>query len=84
MILRHIRSFEQENVIISGEGTINGQGEFWWDKYWIMRKEYEKKNLRWAVDYDCFRPRNVIVYDSHKIKLKDFRSIRSRLGWITC
>lgn len=72
-----LNCFEQENVIVSGEGTINGQGKFWWDKYWTMRKEYEKENIRWAVDYDCFRPRNVIVHNSHNVILKEFRSIQS-------
>lgn len=72
-----LNCFEQENVIISGEGTINGQGKYWWDKYWNMRREYEKKDLRWSVDYDCFRPRNLIVHDSNKITLKDFRCIQS-------
>ncbi len=67
----------QKNVKIAGSGTINGQGEFWWNKYWTMRKEYEKKNLRWAVDYDCFRPRNLIIYESEQIVLREFRCIRS-------
>ncbi|MGB8454728.1 MAG: glycosyl hydrolase family 28 protein [Anaerocolumna sp.] len=68
---------KEKNVILMGKGTVNGEGKFWWDKYWNMRKEYEEKNLRWAVDYDCFRPRNLVVYQGENIQLKEFRCIQS-------
>ena len=73
----------QTNVKITGAGLINGQGEYWWDKYWGqdklggMRKEYTAKGLRWAVDYDCKRPRNIIVLNSTDVTLEKFSSIRS-------
>lgn len=73
----------KNDVIISGEGTINGQGPYWWDKYWGkdmqggMRKEYDQKNIRWACDYDCKRMRNVLISDSKNIVLKDFTSYQS-------
>ena len=73
----------ESNVRIYGEGTIDGQGEYWWNKYWGtdrlggMRREYEAKGLRWAVDYDCTRPRNIIVFGSQDIVLEDFHCIRS-------
>lgn len=44
----------QTDVVISGPGMIDGQGEYWWNKYWVedqkggMRKEYDAKGLRWA------------------------------------
>src|SRR5262249_40989075 len=28
---------DQQNVKVSGGGTIDGRGEKWWDKYWKMR-----------------------------------------------
>lgn len=71
------------NVRISGPGIIDGQGEYWWKKYWGdnrkggMRESYEKKGLRWAVDYDCFRVRNVIVLNSENVRLEEFHSKRS-------
>lgn len=71
------------DVRISGPGTIDGQGEYWWKKYWGedrrggMRSSYEKRGLRWAVDYDCFRVRNVIVINSENISLEEFCSRRS-------
>lgn len=73
----------QKKVVISGTGTIDGQGEYWWKKYWGddrkggMRGIYEPQGLRWAVDYDCTRPRNVIVMDSEDIELKSFSCLRS-------
>ncbi len=60
----------QENVVIDGEGTINGQGKVFWDYYWNLRKEYEPKGLRWIVDYDAQRPRTILISDSKNIFLK--------------
>ncbi len=62
---------DQHNAAITGEGTIHAQGKPFWDKYWTMRKdEYEPKGLRWIVDYDCKRPRTVLVSGSQDITLK--------------
>lgn len=73
----------QSNVTVSGPGTIDGQGEYWWEKYWGkdmtggMRKLYDARGLRWACDYDCKRVRNVVIMESSDITLKDFTSFRS-------
>ncbi len=73
----------KENVRIYGEGTIDGQGEFWWNKYWGadrkggMRADYERRGLRWAVDYDCLRTRNVVVFQCRNVFLEGFHSVRS-------
>lgn len=72
-----------ENVEISGEGIIDGGGPYWWKKYWGtdtksgMRGEYDRKGLRWACDYDCMRPRNVVICHSRNIWLKGFTSYQS-------
>lgn len=74
---------EQQRVRITGDGTINGSGEFWWDKYWGpdekggMLRDYEARGLRWAVDYDCKRPRLVLVYRSSEVQLHGLRLKRS-------
>lgn len=60
----------QKNAAITGEGTINARGKFCWDMYWAMRKEYEKKGLRWAVDYDAKRVRTLLVQESSDVTLK--------------
>ncbi len=60
----------QKNVLISGDGIVHGQGKVFWDKYWDMRKDYEKRGLRWIVDYDCDRPRTVLLSESSDITLE--------------
>ena len=60
----------QKNVAVTGEGKINAQGKFCWDKYWAMRKVYEPKGLRWIVDYDAKRVRTFLVQSSEDITLK--------------
>ncbi len=61
----------KKNVMISGKGEIDGQGKPFWDAYWEMRKEYEKKGLRWIVDYDCRRPRTLFISESEDVTVRD-------------
>ncbi len=79
-----INVYEQKNVKISGPGTIDGNGKFWWDKFWGdpprsggMWVDYERRNVRWAVDYDCKRLRPVVVYESQDVALEDFTVLRA-------
>lgn len=79
-----INIYQQKNVRISGKGIIDGNGSYWWDKFWGtpartggMWVDYTKRNVRWALDYDCKRVRAVVVYDSENISLKDFTVLRS-------
>jgi len=65
-----INVLNQQNVLIDGEGIINGQGKVFWDYYWNLRKEYEPKGLRWIVDYDAQRPRTILISDSKNVFLK--------------
>lgn len=65
-----INVIDQQNVLVSGQGKINAQGKFCWDKYWAMRREYEPKGLRWIVDYDAKRVRTFLVQSSSDITLK--------------
>ncbi|MDF2926927.1 MAG: endopolygalacturonase [Paenibacillaceae bacterium] len=67
----------QENAAVTGKGVIDGQGAYWWEKYWSLRRVYTEQGLRWAADYDCKRPRNVLVLDSEGILLQGFTSLRS-------
>ena len=46
---------DQRNVRLSGGGTIDGRGEKWWQRYWDLRRDYEPKGLRWAVNYRAGR-----------------------------
>ncbi len=74
-----INVYKQKNVRITGKGIIDGNGKYWWDKFWGDPKfsggmwvDYKKRNVRWAVDYDCKRIRPVVVYESEDVLLKEF------------
>ncbi|MEZ3501300.1 glycoside hydrolase family 28 protein [Pantoea sp. KPR_PJ] len=71
------------NVTVCGRGTIEGQGAVWWHKFWGddensgMLADYSQRGLRWVVDYDCERPRNLVVYESASVTLDSFTSRES-------
>jgi len=65
-----INAMKVKNVAITGKGTINARGKFCWDKYWTMRKDYDKKGLRWIVDYDAKRVRTLLVQEAEDITVK--------------
>jgi len=48
-----------------------------------MWVDYKKRNVRWAVDYDCKRVRSVVVYESNNVLLKDFTVKRSGFWTVT-
>ncbi|MGL5272787.1 MAG: glycoside hydrolase family 28 protein [Phocaeicola sp.] len=77
-----INVLNAENVMISGEGTIDCRGKVHWDKYWDLRKEYTPRGLRWIVDYDCKRVRGMLVSDSKHVTLKGFTLLRT--GFWAC
>lgn len=66
-----INVLDQENVAISGKGTVHAQGRYHWERYWKLRTEYTPKGLRWASDYDCKRVRTILVSDSKHVTVKD-------------
>ena len=59
-----------KNAAITGQGKVNARGKFCWDKYWAMRKEYEKKGLRWIVDYDAERVRTLLIQRCADVTIK--------------
>ncbi len=75
--------YQAQNVTIEGKGTIDGQGQIFWEKFWGkdsqggLMKEYANKGLRWAADYDCKRPRNICLYDSENVTVKEITSKQS-------
>jgi Glycosyl hydrolases family 28 len=62
---------DQKNVLISGGGTIDGQGEKWWNAYWSLRREYEPRGLRWASDYDAQRVRLMVIWKSADVTVQN-------------
>lgn len=67
----------QRNVKLSGGGTIDGRGEKWWNKYWMLRDEYEPRGLRWAADYDAERVRLMVVSKSADVTIEKLNLKRS-------
>jgi polygalacturonase len=73
-----INIIEQENAALTGRGTINARGKPFWEKYWKMRREeYEPKGLRWIVDYDCKRPRTVLVSKCKDVTVKGITLVQA-------
>ena len=79
-----INIYREQNVRISGKGTLDGNGKFWWDKFWGdppqsggMYQDYINRGLRWAVDYDCKRVRALVVYESEEVVIKNINIYRS-------
>jgi hypothetical protein len=64
-----VNVYEQKDAVITGNGTIDGDGKIFWDSYWALRAGYEPKGLRWASDYDARRPRLVQVFRSSKVTI---------------
>lgn len=68
---------DAENVSISGHAIINGRGRVFWNKFDYMRPIYVENELRWAVDYDCKRPRMLVANNSSNLLIKDISLIES-------
>jgi polygalacturonase len=73
----------QRNVKITGKGVLDGNGEFWWRKFAEMRRDYEQRGLRWAVDYDCKRVRALLVYNSQDVTVSGITIQRSGFWTLT-
>lgn len=59
----------QTDVSIEGPGTIDGNGETWWKRFWSLLPAYSSRDLRWAVDYDVQRPELIRVYKSSAVQI---------------
>lgn len=69
--------YREKNAKITGEGLVDGDGKVFWDAYWAMRRDYDPKDLRWAADYDCRRPRLIHVYDAEAVEVSGLNLARS-------
>jgi polygalacturonase len=84
-----VNVYGQTNVSITGKGTLDGNGSYWWRKFWGedrkggMLKDYVARGLRWAVDYDCKRVRALLIYDSKDVKVSDITIERSGFWSLT-
>lgn len=84
-----VNVYGQTNVNITGSGTLDGNGQYWWRKFWGhdgksgMLKDYVARGLRWAVDYDCKRVRALLIYDSKDVKVSGITIQRSGFWSLT-
>jgi polygalacturonase len=84
-----VNVYGQTNVSITGKGTLDGNGAYWWHKFWGddhkggMLKDYVARDLRWAVDYDCKRVRALLIYDSKDVQVRDITIERSGFWSLT-
>lgn len=71
------------DVEICGQGTIDGNGPYWWHKYMGedrkggMAARYQELGLRWCASYDCLRVRNILVQDSEHVSIQGINSVAS-------
>ncbi len=72
-----INIYHQHDAGITGEGTIDGDGQVWWLRYWALRHIDEPKGLRWASDYDTKRPRLIQIFSSTNVTLSHLLLTRS-------
>lgn len=56
-----------KNVKISGNGVIHGHGRVFWAKAEYMLPLYLENDLRWIINYDCKRPRMVVIDNSSNV-----------------
>lgn len=61
-----------DGFTITGPGTINGNGQAFWEEFWIRRKI--NKN---CTNLEAMRPRNVYISNSKNITVQDARIINS-------
>lgn len=56
-----LNATDATHIKISGKGVIEGRGKTYWDKFYAMKPIYEENGLRWILDYDCKRPRTLVI-----------------------
>ena len=61
-----------DGFTITGPGTINGNGQKYWEEFWIRRK-YNPQ----CTNLEAMRPRNVYISNSKNVTIQDVRLINS-------
>jgi polygalacturonase/lysophospholipase L1-like esterase len=72
-----INVIDMENVAVTGEGAIDGDGRYLWMKYGEMARDYNRRGLRWIVDYDCKRVRSLLVQNSKNVTVSGLTFLRA-------
>ena len=61
-----------DGFTITGPGTINGNGQAYWEEFWIRRK-YNRN----CTNLEAMRPRNVYISNCKNVTVQDVRIINS-------
>ena len=61
-----------DGFTITGPGTINGNGQAYWEEFWI-RRQFNRN----CTNLEALRPRNVYISNSKNITVQDVRIINS-------
>ncbi len=61
-----------DGFTITGPGTINGNGQPYWEEFWI-RRQFNKD----CTNLEALRPRNVYISNSKNVTVQDVRIINS-------
>lgn len=68
-----INAIDAADVKISGAGTIDGSGYYWWEPYWKKRDSLSASVPGDLIDWYVPRPRLMLVHNSHRVVLQDVR-----------
>lgn len=66
-----LNAVNAQNIKISGNGIVEGRGKTFWDKFFAMKPVYIENGLRWALDYDCKRPRTLVIQNCNNALISD-------------
>jgi len=78
-----INAVGQKNVKLTGKGTLDGNGKFWWLKYWGEDHKsgwvptYDQRGVGWALSWDCKRPQSILFKDCDNVLVKGLEILRS-------
>ncbi len=61
-----------DGFTITGPGTINGNGQAYWEEFWI-RRQFNRN----CTNLEALRPRNVYISNSKNVTVQDVRIINS-------
>jgi polygalacturonase len=67
VFLKFLAAEGLEDVMVSGPGTIDGQGQPWWDRFLALKAEKREKEFA--------RPQAIYVSKCRRVALQDFTSV---------
>ena len=61
-----------DNVVITGKGVIDGNGQSWWSHYYADGTAFHSATgVGWALNWDEQRPRGIETFKSTNVYIKD-------------